>query len=109
MNVGDKIYKLMKENDIEKTSDLAKALEKRNLKIPYTTLMSILNGNVKDIKVGTANKLCEFFNVSLEELVGDVFKVDESSRIILNVKELTNNDIEELKQIIEIKKRKRKQ
>ena len=108
MNIRDKIYKLMEDNDITKISDLTKSLERNNLKIPYTTLMSILNGDVKDIKVGTANKLCKFFNISLEELLGDDYKLNENSRIILNVKELTTSDIEELKEIIEIKKRKRK-
>lgn len=104
MNISNKLNSLMKEYDIKNPKELSKELEKQKLKIPYTTLMTILNNDVQDIKLGNAKKLCKFFNITMDELLGEDFRINESFKVTLNLEGLSDNDINEVKQIIEIKK-----
>ena len=109
MNISEKINYLMKEHNIKSPRDLANALENKNLKIPYTTLLTIINNEVKDIKLGTAEKLCTFFNITLDDLLNNNISVVNKYKLTLNIKGLTDADIKELKQIIEIKRKNNKE
>lgn len=62
MNLADKLNILMKRNNIKNPKELSQNLNLQNLKIPYTTLLTIVNNEVQDIKLGTAQKLCNFFS-----------------------------------------------
>lgn len=66
MELIQKIKILMKKNNMETTAQLSKATS-----IPYTTLKSIFDGDVNDIRLSTSRKLCEFFNITLDELLDD--------------------------------------
>ena len=66
MDLVDKLEKLMQENKIKNILSLS-----NNADIPYTTLKSIFNREVTDIRLSTAVKLSKFFNVSLDYLLDD--------------------------------------
>lgn len=66
MDLIQKIQLLMKKNNIKNTSQLSKETS-----IPYTTLKSIFDGDVNDIRLSTSKKLCNYFNITLDELLDD--------------------------------------
>lgn len=66
MELLEKLYPLMEKNDIHTIHKLA--LEAG---IPYTTLISFLTGKVTDIRLGTAKKICNCLNVSIDFLFND--------------------------------------
>ncbi|MBQ8300027.1 MAG: helix-turn-helix domain-containing protein [Clostridia bacterium] len=66
MNLIQKLNVLMKKNSIKNTNQLSKLTS-----IPYTTLKSIFDGDVNDVRYSTSKKLCEFFGISLDELLDD--------------------------------------
>lgn len=114
MNLSDKINILMKRNHIKNSKELAENLSKNNLTIPYTTLLTIINNEVQDIKLGTAKKLCEYFNISLDELLDDNIELNNSidfrfaSFEGLDTEGLDDKDMEEINRFIEFVKNKKK-
>lgn len=65
MNLSEKLNILMNKLGIDSPTELSKKMNEANLNIPYTTLVSILNGTVKNIRLDTANKFKVFFNAIL--------------------------------------------
>lgn len=106
MNLSEKINILMKTKNIKNPKELSEELKKQNLKIPYTTLLTIINNEVQDIKLNTAKKLCIFFNITLDELLDDKIDINLNTLISNNIDTtgLTQNDIDEIKDFIEFKK-----
>lgn len=64
LNLIQKLNILMKKNDIRNISQLSKETS-----IPYTTLKSIFDGDVNDVRLSTSQKLCNYFSISLDELL----------------------------------------
>lgn len=108
MNLSMKLNYLMKKNNIKNPKDLSIKLNESNLGIPYTTLLTIINGEVQDIKLGTANKLCAFFKITLDELLNDNISIDSKKFINLDVTHLSELEIQEIKNYVDyIKSRKK--
>lgn len=76
MNLLEKLNILMNKNNIKNTAQLSKLTS-----VPYTTLKSIFDGQVNSISLSTSRKLCNFFNITLDELLDDNI---ELSNIIIN-------------------------
>lgn len=85
MNLSQKISYLMKKNNIKTSKELSRKLEEENMRIPYTTLLTIINGETTNIKLETANKLCYIFKITLNELLDDVDNIDVLSELNSNV------------------------
>lgn len=106
MNLSEKLNILMKNTGINNPTELAKKMEEANLKIPYTTLVSILNGEVKNLRLDTANKFKAFFNsiLPLEQalILDDLL----DTNVDINVKLVSVNKINleglDNKQIVEL-------
>jgi len=62
MTLSEKLNILMKKIGINSPTELSKKMEEANLDIPYTTIRSVLNGDVKNLRLDTANKFKAFFN-----------------------------------------------
>lgn len=107
MNLAEKINLLMTQNDIKNPKELSEKLNEKGLKIPYTTLLTIINNEVQDIKLGTAKKICTFFRITLDELLDDNIPILDITKP-LNTDGLSEQDIKELQELIEIKKKLRK-
>lgn len=71
MELIEKLKLLMKKNNIKNTSQLSKETT-----IPYTTLKSIFDGDVNDIRLSTSRKLCDFFSITLDDLLDDNIELD---------------------------------
>ena len=56
----------MKKNNVKNIAQLSKLTE-----LPYTTLKSIFDGDVNDIRLSTSKKICNTFNITLDELLND--------------------------------------
>lgn len=71
--------------------------------IPYTTLRSILLGDTNDIKLSVAKKIAKYFNITLDQLVGDenidLDKVKFADIPSIDTDGLTVNHVKELQQI----------
>lgn len=61
--LAEKILYLKEINDIKSIKTLAKMIN-----IPYTTLKDITDGITTNIRLDTAKKICDFFNLTLDEL-----------------------------------------
>ncbi len=72
MNLISKLNILMKKNDIKNPNQLSKLVD-----IPYTTLKSIFDGDVNDVRLSTSRKLCNYFNISLDELLDDEVELED--------------------------------
>lgn len=107
MNLADKLNILMKKNNIRTPKELSNQLNQQNLKIPYTTLLTIINNEVQDIKLGTARKLCDFFNITLDELLDDNIDIIDTKAEITKDEDLTPSEVEELHLFMEFIKYKR--
>ena len=110
MNMADKINILMKRDNIKNPKELSQKLDKQNLKIPYTTLLTIINNEVQDIKLGTARKLCNFFHITLDELLDDDIELDDfrfASNGGIDTDGLDEKDIEEINRFVEFIKNKK--
>ena len=109
MNLAEKINYLMKKNNIKNPKELSTRLKERDLAIPYTTLLTIINNEVQDIKLGTAKKLSTFFNVTLDELLDDNLPLDNTFKYAsyngINEEGLDENDIEEINRFVEFIKK----
>lgn len=66
MDLLQKLNTLMKRENIKNIAQLSKSTE-----IPYTTLKSIFDGDVNDIRLSTSKKICNTFNITLDELLND--------------------------------------
>lgn len=66
MDLLQKLNLLMKKNNIKNVAQLSKLTE-----LPYTTLKSIFDGDVNDIRLSTSKKICNTFNITLDELLND--------------------------------------
>lgn len=64
LKLRDKIEILMKDNSIGNLRYLSKLIG-----VPYTTLRGITNES--EIKINTAKKICDYFKISLSELLDD--------------------------------------
>ena len=64
-NIGDILHYLMASKKISSGSDLA-----RKLAIPPPTINRILSGQVLDPRASTLSLLADYFNVSIDQLIG---------------------------------------
>ncbi len=107
MDLTEKLQFLMKKNNIKNISQLSKETN-----IPYTTLKSIFDGDVNDIRLSTSRKLSDFFKITLDELLDDDISLNENFRFAsyngINTDELDENDIEEINRFVEFIKNKKK-
>lgn len=102
MDLSEKLNYLMKINNIKNPKELSIRLKESNFEIPYTTLLTILKGEVKDIKLNTALKLARFFNITLDELLDNNVSITNTQP--LNLQGLTSEDIKEINKYIEMYK-----
>lgn len=61
--LAEKILYLKEINDIKNIKALAKLIN-----IPYTTLKDITDGLTTNIRLETGKKICDFFDLTLDEL-----------------------------------------
>lgn len=106
MKLSEKLNILMNKLSIDNPTDLLKRMEEINLKIPYTTLSAILKGNVKNLRLDTANKFKAFFNtclpldekLTLDDLLDD--NIDINIKLVsinkVNLEGLDNKKIADL-------------
>lgn len=99
MDLIQKLKILMNRKNIKKVSQLS-----RDTNIPYTTLKSIFDGDVNDIRLSTSRKLCDFFHITLDELLDDDIEIDDTNYININTKGLEKDDIEKVYEYVEILK-----
>lgn len=99
MDLIQKLKILMNRKNIKKLSQLS-----RDTNIPYTTLKSIFDGDVNDIRLSTSRKLCDFFHITLDELLDDDIEIDDTNYININTKGLEKDDIEKVYEYVEILK-----
>lgn len=64
MNIAERLEQMMESKSINK-SQLAKGAN-----IPYTTIDGIFKSSNENIKLNTLTKLADYFNVSIDYLVG---------------------------------------
>lgn len=108
MELIEKLNLLMKKNNIKNLSQLS-----RETNIPYTTLKSIFDGDVNDIRLSTSRKLCDYFKITLDDLLDDDIELTEvrmASFDGIDTEGLDEDDIAEINLFIEkfIKPRKEK-
>ena len=114
MELLEKLKILMEQNGIRNARELSNKLEEEGLAIPYTTLLTILNGDVKNIKIQNAQKFCDFFNITLDSLLNDSVDLTELKDIKyasyngLNLEGLNETDLKEIQEIIKIKQKMKK-
>ena len=95
MELIQKLNYLMKKNNIKNISQLSKETG-----IPYTTLKSIFDGDVNDIRLSTSRKLCDYFKITLDDLLDDNIELDQfrmASYNAVDTEGLDENDIKEIK------------
>lgn len=100
MNLIEKLHILMEKKNIKKISQLS-----RETNIPYTTLKSIFDGDVNDIRLSTSRKLCNFFHITLDDLLDDDIELSDNG---IDTDGLDENDIEEINRFVEFLKNKKK-
>lgn len=97
----------MKKKNIKNISQLS-----RETNIPYTTLKSIFDGDVNDIRLSTSRKLSDFFKITLDELLDDDISLEPKFKFAsyngINIDELDEKDIEEINRFVEFIKNKKK-
>ena len=104
MNLAEKINFLMKQKNIKNPKNLSQKLNEKNLTIPYTTLLTIINNEVQDIKLGTARKLCNFFNITLDELLDDDISLKDfryATNDGINMEGLTEEQINKINEYVD--------
>lgn len=104
MNLAEKLNILMKKSNIKNPKELSQNMQQLGLCIPYTTLLTIINDEVQDIKLGTAKKLCSFFNVTLDELLDNNISINAINYININIDGLDTDDIKKIYEYIDILK-----
>lgn len=106
MELIDKLNLLMKKHNIKTIAQLS-----RETNIPYTTLKSIFDGDVNDIRLSTSRKLCDFFHITLDDLLDDDIELDDfryASQNGINIDGLDENEIEEVNRFVEFIRNKKK-
>lgn len=104
MDLIEKLHILMNKKNIKKISQLS-----RETNIPYTTLKSIFDGDVNDIRLSTSRKLCDYFEITLDDLLDDDIELtDFYSENNIDIEGLDEKDIEELNRFVEFLKNKKK-
>lgn len=106
MDLIEKLHIMMKRKNIKNISQLS-----RETTIPYTTLKSIFDGDVNDIRLSTSRKLCDYFNITLDDLLDDDIEIDDfrfASYNGIDIDGLDENDIEEINRFVEFIKNKKK-
>lgn len=106
MELIEKLHILMNKKNIKKISQLS-----RETNIPYTTLKSIFDGDVNDIRLSTSKKLCDYFKITLDDLLDDDIELEDfhyASYSGIDIKGLDENDIEEINKFVEFIKNKKK-
>ena len=96
MDLIKKLNFLMEENNIKNVAQLSQKTQ-----IPYTTLKSIFAGNVNDIRLSTSKKICNFFNITLDELLDDNVSVNYHR---FDISGLDNEDIKSTEKYIDFLK-----
>ncbi len=105
MDLIEKLHILMSQKNIKKISQLS-----RETNIPYTTLKSIFDGDVNDIRLSTSRKLCDYFEITLDDLLDDDIELtDFYTDNNVDINGLDEKDIEELNRFVEFLKAKKKQ
>lgn len=107
MELIEKLHILMKRNNIKNISQLSK-----ETKIPYTTLKSIFDGDVNDIRLSTSRKLCDYFKITLDDLLDDDIELNDfkyASNNGINIDGLNENEIEEVNRFVEFIRNKKKE
>lgn len=107
MELIDKLNLLMKKHNIKTIAQLS-----RETNIPYTTLKSIFDGDVNDIRLSTSRKLCDFFHITLDDLLDDDIELDDfryASQNGINIDGLDENEIEEVNRFVEFIRNKKKE
>lgn len=105
MELIQKLNYLMKKNNIKNISQLSKETG-----IPYTTLKSIFDGDVNDIRLSTSRKLCDYFKITLDDLLDDNIELDQfrmASYNAVDTEGLDENDIKEINKFVEFIKQKK--
>ena len=92
MQLNRKIEFLMKQKNIKSISQLS-----HQMGIPYTTLNDIYIGKNTDIKLSTSKKICNFFNITLDELLDDDVNMNLHC---FDITGLDSEDIENTKKYI---------
>lgn len=106
MELIEKLHILMNKKNIKKISQLS-----RETNIPYTTLKSIFDGDVNDIRLSTSRKLCDYFKITLDDLLDDDIELEDfryASYNGIDTEGLDENDIEEINKFVEFIKNKKK-
>ena len=110
MNLIEKLSILMKKNNIKNTSQLSKLTG-----IPYTTLKSIFDGDVNDIRLSTSRKLCDYFHITLDDLLDDDIELPNTLHYptydginAKDLEELNEEDIKEINRFVEFIKNKKR-
>ena len=99
MELLQKLQILMKRNGIKNISQLSRATN-----IPYTTLKSIFDGDVNDIRLSTSRKLCDYFKITLDDLLDDNIELNNfrlASFDGINVDDLNEEEVEEVNNFVE--------
>ena len=107
MELIDKLNLLMKKHNIKTIAQLS-----RETNIPYTTLKSIFDGDVNDIRLSTSRKLCDFFHITLDDLLDDDIELDDfryASQNGINIDGLDENEIEEVNRFVKFIRNKKKE
>lgn len=102
MELIEKLNLLMEKNNIKNISQLSKETN-----IPYTTLKSIFDGDVNDIRLSTSRKICDFFHITLDELLDDDIALDSfryASSNGIDLEGLDEETIEDIKDYVEYKR-----
>lgn len=106
MSLAEKLNILMNKTNITSATELAKKMEEANLKLPYTSIVAVLKGDIKNITLNKANKFKFFFNsilplndkLTLDDLLDD--DVDINVKLVsinkVNLDGLDSKQIEEL-------------
>lgn len=106
MDIADKLLLLMNERGISNQKKLAELIG-----IPYTTLKNILDKKATDIRLSTATKICDFFNITYDELFSehlDLSDIRIASYEGLNAEGLSVTDLKEVNEFINYVKSKKK-
>lgn len=105
MELIEKLIFLMKRENIKTTAQLS-----RETNIPYTTLKSIFDGDVNDIRLSTSRKLCNFFKITLDELLDDTISLEslkQSSKNAIDIAGLSEEDLKDVQEYVNFKKSKK--
>ncbi len=105
MELKEKILELMENKGIKNLKELSSQCG-----IPYTTLRSIIIDGISNIRINTAMTLCEFFDITLDELLSENLEVPEVKTAAyqgLDTEGLDISDVKEVNEFIKFVKSKK--